>query len=214
MNLTLQLGNARCGTRDDWGRKGVVLTIQWRIWTRKLHRWGSILCAVPFLLVILTGLLLQVKKDWVWIQPPTQRGRGETPAISLDALLVAARDHPETEVRDWADIERIDMQPSKGVAKVQARNRWEVQVDLQTGEVLQVAYRRSDVIEQLHDGSWFHERAKLYLFLPAAVVVLGLWLSGIYLFFLPGWVRRGKRKQKEASRQLSNESYDTHDIRA
>lgn len=182
------------------------------MWIRKLHRWGSILCAVPFLLVILTGLLLQVKKDWGWIQPPTQRGRGETPAISMDALLDAARKSPETEVRDWADIERIDMQPSKGVAKVQARNRWEVQVDLQTGDVMQVAYRRSDVIEQLHDGSWFHDRAKLYLFLPSAVVVLGLWLSGIYLFFLPSWVRRNKRKQKEAARLLMNESQETRDI--
>jgi uncharacterized iron-regulated membrane protein len=166
------------------------------------------------LLVIVTGLLLQVKKDWMWIQPPTQRGRGETPAISMDALLVAARSSPETEVRDWADIERIDMQPNRGVAKVQARNRWEVQVDLQTGEVLQVAYRRSDVIEQLHDGSWFHDRAKLYLFLPSAVVVLGLWLSGIYLFFLPGWVRRRKRKRKEASRPLGNEVHNTQDLPA
>jgi hypothetical protein len=68
-----------------------------------------------------------------------------------------------------------------------------VQVDLQTGEVLQVAYRRSDLIESLHDGSWFHDRAKLWVFLPVAVVVLGLWGTGIYLFFLPYAVRRSRR---------------------
>lgn len=174
------------------------------MWTRKLHRWGAILCALPFLLVIVTGLLLQVKKDWAWIQPPTQRGTGEMPAVSLDTLLAAARQCPETGIRDWDDIERIDIQPARGMAKVQGRNRWEVQVDLQTGDVLQVAYRRSDLIETLHDGSWFHDRAKLYLFLPSGVVVLGLWLTGIYLFFLPVWVRRGKRKRKKESMQLNS----------
>lgn len=43
-------------------------------WTRKLHRWGALLTAVPLLLVIVTGLLLQVKKEAAWIQPPTMRG--------------------------------------------------------------------------------------------------------------------------------------------
>ena len=52
-----------------------------------------------------------------------------------------------------------------------------------------MAYRRSDLIESLHDGSWFHDRAKLWVFLPTAAVVLMLWGTGIYLFFLPLAVR-------------------------
>jgi uncharacterized iron-regulated membrane protein len=184
------------------------LTVNWRIWTRKLHRWGAILCALPFLLVIVTGILLQVKKEWAWIQPPTQRGQGATPAVSMDTLLAATRSRPETEVQGWDDIERIDIQPNRGIAKVQARNRWEVQVDLQTGEVLHVAFRRSDLIETLHDGSWFHDRARLFLFLPSAVVVLGLWLTGIYLFFLPGWVRRRKRKLRVSRFTCCREDHD------
>ncbi len=62
-------------------------------------------------------------------------------------------------------------------------------MDLATGDVLHSAYRRSDLIESLHDGSWFHDAAKLYVFLPVAVVVFGLWATGIYLFFLPIAVR-------------------------
>ncbi len=170
-----------------------------RIWSRKLHRWGAILIALPFLLVIGTGLLLQLKKEWAWVQPPSTRGQGKTPVISLDAVLQAARSKPEAEVQGWDDVDRVDVQPSRGVAKVQAKSRWEVQVDLKTGEVLQVAYRRSDLIEALHDGSWFHDNAKLFIFLPSGVVVLGLWVTGIYLFFLPHAVRWSRHRTVAAN---------------
>jgi uncharacterized iron-regulated membrane protein len=170
------------------------MAINWRIWTRKWHRWGAILTALPFLLVIVTGILLQLKKEWSWVQPPTQRGQGKTPAISLEVLLEAARSRPEAGVQGWDDVDRVDLQPGRGIAKVQARSRWEVQVDLKTGEVLQVAYRRSDLIESLHDGSWFHDRAKLFVFLPVALAVLRMWVTGIYLFFLPHAVRWSRRR--------------------
>jgi hypothetical protein len=49
------------------------------------------------------------------------------------------------------------------------------------------------MIEAIHDGSWFHDAAKLWIFLPAAFVLLLLWLTGIYLFFLPIFTRRRQR---------------------
>lgn len=171
------------------------MPIHWRIVNRKLHRWGAILIAFPFLLVVLTGILLQLKKESSWIQPPSQRGAGKIPVVTLETILSAAKSQPEAGINSWDDIDRIDMQPSRGVAKVQGKNRWEVQVDLKTGEVLQTAYRRSDLIESLHDGSWFHDKAKIWVFLPVAIVVLGLWFTGIYLFFLPLAVKWSRKKQ-------------------
>jgi uncharacterized iron-regulated membrane protein len=165
------------------------MALNWRVAMRKGHRWGAIVVAVPFLLVVVTGILLQLKKEIPWVQPPTQRGSGKAPAISFDAILEAARSRPETGIQGWGDIDRIDVQPSRGLGKVTAKSRWEVQVDLTTGDVLQTAYRRSDLIESLHDGSWFHDSAKLYVFLPVAAIVLFLWVSGIYLFFLPISIR-------------------------
>lgn len=165
------------------------MTVNWRVWMRKGHRWGAALVALPFLLVILTGIILQLKKDWEWVQPPTRKGAGKTPEVSFDAILEAVKGVPEAEVRGWEDVERLDVRPDRGLVKVQARNRWEVQVDLKTGQVLQKAYRRSDLIETLHDGSWFHDLAKVWVFLPVAVIVFGLWVSGVYLFVLPYAVR-------------------------
>lgn len=175
------------------------MAINWRIWARKCHRWGAILIAIPFLLIIGTGILLQLKKEWSWVQPPTMRGQGTTPTISLEAMLQAARSLPEAGVQGWDDVDRLDIQPHRGVAKIQSRSRWEVQVDLKTGDVLQVAYRRSDPIESLHDGSWFHDRVKFWVFLPVGAVVLGLWVTGIYLFFLPYAVRWSRRREKTKS---------------
>jgi hypothetical protein len=113
---------------------------------------------------------------------------------------------PEVGVKSWDDIERLDIRPRDGIVKVQCKNRYEVQVDFQTAEVLQVAYRRSDLIESLHDGSWFGDAAKLYVFLPVAAVVLVLWLTGVYLFVLPYAVKwRRKRGNPSPTPPLKGE---------
>jgi uncharacterized iron-regulated membrane protein len=152
-----------------------------RIASRKLHRWGALTIAIPFLLVLLTGLLLQVKKQVTWVQPPEQEREAGGPLVAHERLLEIARSVPQAGVRGWEDIDRLDFRPSKGVVKVLANSRWEMQVDLRTGELLQTAYRRSDLIEDLHTGGWFSEGIKLWLFFPAALIVTVLWVTGMYM---------------------------------
>ena len=166
---------------------------------RKLHRVGALISALPVLVILLSGLLLQLKKESDWIQPPTARGTGGEPAIGFAAILDAARGVEEAGIASWDDVDRLDVRPSKGIVKVRAKSRWEVQVDTATGEVVQVAYRRSDLIESIHDGTWFHDGAKLWVFLPAGIVLLGLWVSGVYLWWLPHMARR-RAKQAQADR--------------
>lgn len=165
------------------------MALNWRVVLRKAHRYGAILTAIPFVIVIVTGLLLQLKKEIPWVQPPTQRGISKAPTLSFKDILDVVRLIPEAGIKEWSDVDRIDIQPSRGMAKVTSKNRWELQIDLQTGEVLSSSYRRSDLIESLHDGSWFHDSAKLWIFLPSGVIVFGLWMTGLYLFFLPLMVR-------------------------
>jgi uncharacterized iron-regulated membrane protein len=170
------------------------MSISVRVWGRKLHRFGAVLVALPFLVVIVTGILLQVKKDVAWVQPPTVKGQSKEPAIAFDRLLSILQGVPEAGVQSWADVDRVDVRPKDGVAKVMCKNRTEVQVDFATGEVVQVAYRRSDLIESIHDGSFFADAAKLSVFLPTAVIVLGLWLTGMYLWVLPHSVKFWRRR--------------------
>ncbi len=154
--------------------------------------------AIPLALVIGTGILLLLKKDVEWIQPPTQAGSTSEPGLSFDRILEVVRTVPEAGIRSWDDIERVDVRPSNGMLKVRAKNRWEIQLDATTGAILQVAYRRSDLIESLHDGTFFHDKAKLWVLLPNAVVLLGMWLTGIYLFLLPYRARRRRRQRAES----------------
>jgi len=161
---------------------------------RKTHRWGAILIALPFLIVLITGIILQVKKEVAWVQPPSMKGISQVPEITFQEILNIVSEVPEAEIDDWDDVDRLDVRPDKGIVKVRAKNNWEIQLDTQTGEVLQVAFRRSDIIESIHDGSWFHDRAKLWIFLPSAMVVLLLWVTGMYLYFLPKIQQRKNRK--------------------
>ena len=155
------------------------------------------------LIVVVTGLLLQVKKEFSWIQPPTERGVSieNRSQLSLDDLLEIVRKVPETQVNGWSDIDRFDIRPGKGVAKVRCENRWEVQIDLSTGKMLASNYRRSDLIESLHDGSFFADWTKLGVFLPNGFVLLGLLVSGMWLWYLPIKSRRKKRRRLSKKNQ-------------
>jgi hypothetical protein len=142
-------------------------------WNRIVHRWGSILVLIPTGVIIVSGIVLQF-----WIQPATQKGSSEELSLTFDQILSTAPDVLEAEVETWDDIDRLDVRPGKGMLKIRCQNRWEVQSDTKTGEVLQVAYGRSDVIESIHDGSFFHDRVKLWLFLPSALILAILWFTG------------------------------------
>ncbi|WKY57017.1 PepSY domain-containing protein [Vibrio sp. SNU_ST1] len=169
--------------------------LNWKRINRKTHYWGAALIALPIIVVLVSGLLLQVKKEVTWVQPASMKGEAKIPQLSFQQILDIASTVPEAEIQSWKNVSRMDVRPSKGIVKVRAKNKVEVQIDNASGKILQVAYRRSDLIESLHDGSFFHEHAKLWLFLPAAIILIILWISGIYMFLTPYILRRQNRKR-------------------
>jgi uncharacterized iron-regulated membrane protein len=171
--------------------------VKFNLLNRKIHYWLSIGVALPVLIVICSGLLLQVKKQSAWIQPTEQKGKSKTANLSLPQILEIAKTVPEAEIKTWDDISRLDVRPSRGILKVSAKNHWEIQIDTETGAILQTAYRRSDIIESIHDGSFFHDYVKLWIFLPSGIILLILWITGMYLFILPIWVKRRRRESKK-----------------
>ena len=166
---------------------------------RQIHNWGSIIIAIPVSIVFITGVLLLLKKDIDWIQPSTVRGAETGLSLSFDEILDIASTVPEAGIQSWSDVDRLDVRPGKGMIKVRANNRWEVQIDANNGAVLQVAVRRSDLIESIHDGSFFSDFAKYWIFLPASVVLIGLWITGMILFFQP-YVAKSRNKKRRAAK--------------
>lgn len=173
--------------------------------SRKLHRWGGLTAAIPLLLVIITGIILQLKKDASWIQPATKTGSSKQLSLEWPQILAATKSIPESEVQSWDDIDRLDVRPSKGLIKIRCKNHWEIQLDSATGEVLSSAYRRSDFIESLHDGSFFSDFVKLYVFTANGLILLGLWITGAWLWYLPFRSRNKKRRRLAKKKQEANE---------
>lgn len=169
--------------------------MNWKRLLRQVHYWLSLAVFLPAGIMFAAGILLMLKKEIDWIQPSTERGAlsEQIPTATYEQMIEASRAYPEAGISEWSDIDRIDLRVDKGVAKLRGHSGWEVQVDTSTAEVLNVAYRRSDLIESIHDGSFFSDEVKLYLFLPTGVLLIIMWGTGIYLFLLPRMSKRKKR---------------------
>ncbi len=126
---------------------------------RKIHRFTGAALFVFFFLVAVSGLLLGWKKH------------------SDGLILAKSYSGKSTDTRDWLPIhqlqenairaareqidpnmsvviDRIDIRPDKGMVKfVFAEGYWGVQIDCTSGELLHVERRRSDLIENIHDGT-------------------------------------------------------------
>jgi len=165
---------------------------------RKFHRYTGLLLAVFILISAVTGILLSLKKDVAIIQPPTQKGvskdLGTWKSIDELSTLAIAAFYAKYPDQEGNEIDRLDVRPSKGVAKVLFKEgNWEVQIDGTSGEVKSIAKRYSDWIESLHDGSIISDLFKLISMNILGIGVLILMGSGIWLWYGPKVVREMKR---------------------
>ena len=170
--------------------------MHFNVLNRKVHYWASAVVAIPLFIIICTGIVLQLKKHWSWVQPPEQRGSVEAPVIELSHILETLKAEPSLNVTSWDDVNRLDVRPDRGVVKAWLKSDWEAQIDLGTGEILQIWMRRSDWIESIHDGSIFGDVVKLGLFFPTAVTLLLLWLGGIWMWLYPLLHKRRVRRRR------------------
>ena len=170
--------------------------MKYNVLNRKVHYWLAAIIALPLVVIATTGSILQLKKHWSWVQPPEKRGSTQTPTVELSGILEALKADPSLKVEHWGHVKRIDVRPDRGVAKAWLHTDYEAQVDLGNARILQVAYRRSDWLESIHDGSIFGDVVKLGLFWPTAVGLVLMWLGGLWMFLWPFLNRRRVRHRK------------------
>ena len=152
----------------------------WRLRLKSLmltyHYWLGWIVIIPWAFVISSGLLLQVRYEVPWVMPVQQQGQGQIPQVEFVQALSIAREYSEYGVKDWSDVWRMYVYPDKGITTIRAKNRQEFQIDSATGDVLQIATRRTDWLEDIHEGKWMG--LNLWLFLPVHILSLILWLTG------------------------------------
>lgn len=177
---------------------------------RKFRNWHRLLgLTLSFFLIVsaITGILLALKKDVDILQPPSQKGISKSldtwkSVAELSELATVALHKAQPTQKDNS-VDRLDVRPSKGTAKVLFKEgNWEVQIDGTTGEVKSVAKRYSDWIESLHDGSIISDIFKLISMNLLGFGVLFMVGSGLWLWYGPKKYRTVKRQQKE--REIKN----------
>ncbi len=166
---------------------------------RVLHKVLGILLAFFVVISAITGVFLALKKNIAVLQPPTQKtasknlndwkSLAELTSIAQSAFQQAFPDKKN-------EVERLDVQPAKGIIKVLFKNGWwEVQLDGGTGEVLSIGQRHADWIEKLHDGSIISDTFKLVSMNFLGWGLLIMVITGIWLWYGPKYYRKTKRQQ-------------------
>ncbi len=175
-------------------------------WFRWLHRKIAIFLFIFFSLIAITGLLLGIKKQ-TGLLAPTQKGISADLStwLPVDSLQKIAIKYLQDSVSVSlnSEIDRIDIRPEKGIAKFIFKDHFNgLQLDGSTGRLLSIEKRRSDFIENLHDGSILDkllgtggDQVKVSYTVSMGLSLLLLILSGLWLWYGPKRLRKS-RKQK------------------
>src|SRR5688572_19259202 len=177
-------------------------------WIRRLrwlHRKIAIFLFVFFFIISVTGVLLGIKKK-TGLLAPTQKGASSDPAnwISMDSLKKNAISYLRDSVSPdlSPELDRIDIRPGKGIAKFVFVNHYQgLQLDCTTGKLLLIEKRKSDFIENIHDGSILDrifgtgdEEVKVSYTVVMGVSLLLLVLSGFWLWYGPKRLRKSRKQ--------------------
>jgi hypothetical protein len=169
---------------------------------RKIHRFSASFLLVFFFFIAISGTLLGWKKHSNgFLLKDTQIGTTTDLKqwISLDSLrTIAVHTHQNITLEEGI-INRMEIRPEKGIIKFTFKNSFiGLQIDGATGAVLSEETRRSDFIEQIHDGSivdralgWTSGSFKVFY---TTIMGLGLLVFTITGYLLWAGPRKIKRK--------------------
>lgn len=165
---------------------------------RKIHRYTGVFLFLFFFIIGITGFLLGWKQQFNGkILPKTQKGTSSNLKkwLPIDSLCLRAKGYLKTNMGNSISttVDRIDIRKNKGVAKVTFKNHYYgVQVDGATGKLLSIAYRNSDLIENLHDGSVLdrvfntqHKQFELVYTLIMSLALITFTITGFWLWYGP-----------------------------
>lgn len=164
-----------------------------RPWSRHLarwmfhgHLWLGVLGSMALIVVCVTGVLLNHKRPLGLMQEVSNPGvQPLSGALTLHELAARAGEAIAPGGQPPA-VDRIDVRPSDGLAKVRYKDRvvTEVTLNLATGSVLHLGERNDVFLEKLHSGEIFGDRGILISDAAALALTL-LLLSGYWLWLYP-----------------------------
>lgn len=123
--------------------------------------------------------------------------------LSLEEIHSIASNFASDSLQKSSKVDRIDIRPQKGVAKVIFEEHFtELQIDLATGQILSSTVKTSDIIEKIHDGSiidYFikvdQDPVKLVYTTTASLGLILLSISGFWMWYNPKRIRKMKKQR-------------------
>ena len=70
----------------------------------KYHYWAALVVMIPWLIVVTSGLVLQLRYEIPEVRPDYQQGVSKVPYLEYQQVLDVAKTIPELQVEGWSDI--------------------------------------------------------------------------------------------------------------
>lgn len=150
---------------------------------RVFHRWIAGFILLPMMVTAVTGGLLILRHQLEWVQPASLKQSPPDRWASIETVYAKLLADPKTQVEEWQDIASIIVKPSKGIFHVRTAGGLQVQMAGTDAEILSILPRRTGLLITLHEGSFWGDDVRYYLFFPAVIGLLLLLISGAVLFY-------------------------------
>lgn len=183
-------------------RCGVSYSLTMYHRTRSLHRWIGFIASLFLALIATTGFFLAMKGQLAFMRPPVQEAaklnRPEE-ILPMSRILEIAFKAGHPELSEIKEVDRVDYRPKDNVFKVVSKDGYrEIQVDGTEGKIVSDAFRNDQLVEDIHDLSYFADATHQFVLPVVAVCLLFLSLSGIFIFATPIFRRWKYKRQKGA----------------
>jgi uncharacterized iron-regulated membrane protein len=173
---------------------------------RKVHRYTGISLFFLFFFISITGILLGWKKNSAELllaksyQGTTSDLKKWLPIDSLNNIASSIL-HDSISPNLSTKIDRIDIRKEKGMVKfIYQDHYWGIQLDGATGKLLSLRMRRSDFVENIHDGSILdislntkNGLIKLIYTTISGLALLTFTITGFWLWYGPKRIRKKGR---------------------
>jgi uncharacterized iron-regulated membrane protein len=142
---------------------------------RALHRKLSLYTFIPLGIILVSGIVLQLRNQFEWIQPSLIETKADQSPLLAPQALIQKLNLNEKE------IEQIIYKPSKNNASVRLKSGEEIQLNAQTGDVLKRAIRRTNLLIDIHQGSILGPFGQYGIYLLTGLGMIILYMTGLNL---------------------------------
>ncbi len=142
---------------------------------RNIHRKISLYLVIPIGVILLSGIVLQLRNQFEWIQPALIQGEAGNGSLIGPIEIIQQLKISKT------DVDQIIYKPAKNNVSLRLKSGEEIQLDPKSGKVLKRAIRRTNLLIDIHQGSIIGPLGQYGVYIVSGLGLLLLYLSGISL---------------------------------